>query len=412
MKKGIHYAWVILACCCVMMMVGIGIFNSCAGIFFMPVSKELGIGVGQLSLYITIQSLVSMFIMPFTGKLFNKVNIRVLLGGAFALLAVAFGAMSAAKAVWWFYICGALIGVACAFILYMPVPILINSWFKEKSGMAMGIAMAFAGVGAVIFNPIVNALVQSMGWRKGYIMTAVIGAVIVLPFVLFVVRSKPADKGLLPYGAKEGAAAAAVAEQLEGVPASKALKSTAFVMTALFAGVIIMGSGITSHIPGIAANYGFDTAIGATAASMLGVGVIIGKLLIGFFSDKLGPAKGIIVNLIAGCAGLVMVLFNGGSSILLYGGVILLGFGTCLGTVSPALVAKTAFGVRDYNVIYSYISTVSSLAGAISISLYGFVYDATSSYAIVLYILLGAFVLSGIFSTIAVKSAKKLERVK
>lgn len=412
MKKGIHYAWVILACCCVMMMVGIGIFNSCAGIFFMPVSKELGIGVGQLSLYITIQSLVSMFIMPFTGKLFNKVNIRVLLGGAFALLAVAFGAMSAAKAVWWFYICGALIGVACAFILYMPVPILINSWFKEKSGMAMGIAMAFAGVGAVIFNPIVNALVQSMGWRKGYIMTAVIGAVIVLPFVLFVVRSKPADKGLLPYGAKEGAAAAAAAEQLEGVPASKALKSTAFVMTALFAGVIIMGSGITSHIPGIAANYGFDTAIGATAASMLGVGVIIGKLLIGFFSDKLGPAKGIIVNLIAGCAGLVMVLFNGGSSILLYGGVILLGFGTCLGTVSPALVAKAAFGVRDYNVIYSYISTVSSLAGAISISLYGFVYDATSSYAIVLYILLGAFVLSGIFSTIAVKSAKKLERVK
>ncbi len=412
MKKGIHYAWVILACCCVMMMVGIGIFNSCAGIFFMPVSKELGIGVGQLSLYITIQSLVSMFIMPFTGKLFNKVNIRVLLGGAFALLAVAFGAMSAAKAVWWFYICGALIGVACAFILYMPVPILINSWFREKSGMAMGIAMAFAGVGAVIFNPIVNALVQSMGWRKGYIMTAVIGAVIVLPFVLFVVRSKPADKGLLPYGAKESAAAAAAAEQLEGVPASKALKSTAFVMTALFAGVIIMGSGITSHIPGIAANYGFSTAIGATAASMLGIGVIIGKLLIGFLSDKLGPAKGIIINLIAGCAGLVMVLFNGGSSILLYGGVILLGFGTCLGTVSPALVAKTAFGVRDYNVIYSYISTVSSLAGAISISLYGFVYDATSSYAIVLYILLGAFVLSGIFSTIAVKSAKKLERVK
>lgn len=412
MKKGIHYAWVILACCCVMMMVGIGIFNSCAGIFFMPVSKELGIGVGQLSLYITIQSLVSMFIMPFTGKLFNKVNIRVLLGGAFALLAVAFGAMSAAKAVWWFYICGALIGVACAFILYMPVPILINSWFREKSGMAMGIAMAFAGVGAVIFNPIVNALVQSMGWRKGYIMTAVIGAVIVLPFVLFVVRSKPADKGLLPYGAKEGAAVAAAAEQLEGVPASKALKSTAFVMTALFAGVIIMGSGITSHIPGIAANYGFSTAIGATAASMLGIGVIIGKLLIGFLSDKLGPAKGIIINLIAGCAGLVMVLFNGGSSILLYGGVILLGFGTCLGTVSPALVAKTAFGVRDYNVIYSYISTVSSLAGAISISLYGFVYDATSSYAIVLYILLGAFVLSGIFSTIAVKSAKKLERVK
>ena len=409
MKKGIHYAWVILACCCVMMMVGIGIFNSCAGIFFMPVSKELGIGVGQLSLYITIQSLVSMFIMPFTGKLFNKVNIRVLLGGAFALLAVAFGAMSAAKAVWWFYICGALIGVACAFILYMPVPILINSWFKEKSGMAMGIAMAFAGVGAVIFNPIVNALVQSMGWRKGYIMTAVIGAVIVLPFVLFVVRSKPADKGLLPYGAKEGAAAAAASEQLEGVPASKALKSTAFVMTALFAGVIIVGSGITSHIPSIAANYGFSTTTGAVAASVLGIGVIIGKLLIGFLSDKIGPSKGVIVNLIAGLA---MVLLSGGSSVLLYAGVILLGFGTCLGTVSPALVAKTAFGVRDYNVNYSYISIISSLAGAISISLYGFVYDATNNHAIVLYILLGAFVFSGIFSSIAVKSAKRLECVK
>ena len=99
MKKPTHYAWIILVCCCVMMAVGIGIFNSCADIFFMPVSQELGIGVGQLSLYITIQSLVSMFIMPFTGKIFNKVNIRVLLGGAFTLQALAFGAMSVAKAV-------------------------------------------------------------------------------------------------------------------------------------------------------------------------------------------------------------------------------------------------------------------------------------------------------------------------
>lgn len=410
MKKGPHYAWLILASCCAIMMVGVGIFNSCAGVYFAPVSKELGVGIGQISVYITIQSLVSMVILPFTGKLFNKFDILILLTSAFVLLAVAFGCMSLANSVIVFYVCGALIGIACAFIIYMPVPILINSWFQKKSGLAMGIATSFAGVGAAVFTPIANALVQNLGWRLAYVALAAIGAVLILPFTIFVVRTKPADKGLAPYGAEENASSKANVTVLEGVATSTALKSVSFWVLAVFAALVIMGSGITTHVPGIAGSFGFSPAMGATAGSALAIGVIAGKLLIGPMSDKFGPTKAVWVNLLAGVVGLFLILFNGGSFVQMLLGSGMLGMATCTGTIAPALITKAAFGTKDYNVIYSYISTVSSLAGAVSISLFGFIYDATNSYIPVLYILVAAFVIAGLAGTVSIISSKRLAR--
>lgn len=410
MKKGPHYAWLILASCCAIMMVGVGIFNSCAGVYFAPVSKELGVGIGQISVYITIQSLVSMVILPFTGKLFNKFDILILLTSAFVLLAVAFGCMSLANSVIVFYVCSALIGIACAFIIYMPVPILINSWFQKKSGLAMGIATSFAGVGAAVFTPIANALVQNLGWRLAYVALAAIGAVLILPFTIFVVRTKPADKGLAPYGAEENASSKANVTVLEGVATSTALKSVSFWVLAVFAALVIMGSGITTHVPGIAGSFGFSPAMGATAGSALAIGVIAGKLLIGPMSDKFGPTKAVWVNLLAGVVGLFLILFNGGSFVQMLLGSGMLGMATCTGTIAPALITKAAFGTKDYNVIYSYISTVSSLAGAVSISLFGFIYDATNSYIPVLYILVAAFVIAGLAGTVSIISSKRLAR--
>ena len=52
-KGGFHYGYVIVFCCCLIMGVIVGLVMSCAGIFYKPVSTELGVSVGTFGLYMT-----------------------------------------------------------------------------------------------------------------------------------------------------------------------------------------------------------------------------------------------------------------------------------------------------------------------------------------------------------------------
>lgn len=46
-----HYGFVIVFCCCLMMGINVGIAFSCAGIFYKPVSASLGVSIGTFGIY-------------------------------------------------------------------------------------------------------------------------------------------------------------------------------------------------------------------------------------------------------------------------------------------------------------------------------------------------------------------------
>ena len=52
-----HYAWVILICCCLIQAGGSGAVASCLGLYVVPVCEEFGIGNAAFSLYLTIQNI-------------------------------------------------------------------------------------------------------------------------------------------------------------------------------------------------------------------------------------------------------------------------------------------------------------------------------------------------------------------
>lgn len=67
-----HYGYVIVACCCLMMGVNVGISFSCAGIFYRPVSESLGIPVGEFGIYMSIMYITSTIFLPFAGRLLER----------------------------------------------------------------------------------------------------------------------------------------------------------------------------------------------------------------------------------------------------------------------------------------------------------------------------------------------------
>ena len=65
-----------------------GGINSSGALFLTPVSEDLDIGMGSLTLYFSVSSIVTMLFLPIAGKMMAKYDIRLLLIAGVILQAV------------------------------------------------------------------------------------------------------------------------------------------------------------------------------------------------------------------------------------------------------------------------------------------------------------------------------------
>ena len=169
MIKKIHHCWWIMISCCLIMACGLGLLFNCAGIFLVPVSETLGVGRGPLSFYLTIMNIVMTLTLPLAGKILSKHHIGHVLTICYAVNYALFASLAFANSIIHFYVVGVIMGFCSAFSMIMPVPIIINSWFKKKLGVVMGLVLAFSGIGGVVFNLIGSLVIEHYSWRIGYL---------------------------------------------------------------------------------------------------------------------------------------------------------------------------------------------------------------------------------------------------
>lgn len=160
-----HYGYVIVACCCLMMGVNVGISFSCAGIFYRPVSESLGIPVGEFGIYMSIMYITSTIFLPFTGRLLERYSSRWLFAANAAAMGLIYISMGLYDSVWEFYIAGGLLGITLAFLLYLSFPTLVNRWFRSRIGFMIGICSAASGIGGMLLNPLAGWMITEWGWR-------------------------------------------------------------------------------------------------------------------------------------------------------------------------------------------------------------------------------------------------------
>lgn len=387
MNKKFHYAYAIVASCIAITCLPCALVLSCAGIFFTPVSEFFGVPRASFTLYFSILNIMMMLTLPMAGNHLSKLDTRKVLSGATILAGLGLIGMSRGNSMPWFYVCGAIMGVGMAPLIYLAVPTLINAWCVKRVGFFVGLCMAFTGIGGVIFNPLGTALIQSgpEGWRTAYLVFGLITLVGTLPFTLFVVRSKPEDKGLLPYGAGEVADAAEVkpAEVTSGVPASVAMKTPAFYALAVFCGVITLNQTIYQFLASYATSFA-DTlptiaAASGVVASAAMAGQAIGKVVLGVINDK-SVKLGIFFGLGCGAVGVLLMWFMPSPLVVLLVGAFLFGVVYAMTTVQTPLLVRSVFGSADYTNIYSRISMVGSLMSAVAAVFWSFVIDSPGGF--------------------------------
>lgn len=380
-RRGMHYGFIIVACCCLMMGINVGLTFSCAGIFYKPVSESLGVPVGEFGIYMSVMYITSTLMLSVAGGMLEKWNARWIFTGSSLLMGLTFLAMGFFNNVWEFYIAGGVLGLTLAFLLYLSYPTLVNRWFRAKMGLMIGICCAASGIGGMLFNPMAGWIITHYGWRWGYISFGLIILIIVTPLLALLLRNNPEDKGLLPYGADSTQTTAKKTSNPvndnSGVKFGDAIKMPVFYGVVLFAFLMMGISTLNLFIPGYVTEHAFSLEQASLTAAVVMAGVTIGKLALGWVNDR-NCTAGVMITTVAGAVGLLVLLIGTSGITIILTGAFLFGWAYAGVTVQTAMLTRKVFGQRDYSRIFSIISTALAAGGALASAGWGLLADATS----------------------------------
>ena len=154
-----HYAFFILIMSGLLLGFSRGGLMNSGGLFLTPVSNDLNVNMGVLTIYFSISSLVLMLALPILGKLISKINIKLLIISSVILQGGIFACFGLLSNVWGFYILSIPMAIGTAIPCHILGPVIINSWFKKNTGLAMGIMMAISGGVSALLQPQITSLI-------------------------------------------------------------------------------------------------------------------------------------------------------------------------------------------------------------------------------------------------------------
>ena len=385
LKEKVHYGWVVTFGGLLIMFTIGGIAWNCVSAFIKPVCADLGFTRQAMSMNSTITSVIGMTISLSWGYILKHFSLKKLMRMAVFALPLGYVGYSFCSSIWMFYACSVLVGFSLCLVMNLPLSMILTNWFEEKRGQAMGIAFMGSGLGGMLFIPIISNMIESMGWRFTYRFAAAVMFVSAFIAIFFLIKIRPQEMGLKPYGWEkhhgQGAENSGEEPILEGPLFSELAKTSRFWLLAFCISASNSAVGCVNQFlqPHLTDNgYAVQTAALIVSA---GMGLLaIGKIGLGVVFDKMGIRIGTLFSLGIGLLGLIGMINCG--SWLGVGAAILLGqgIGCSFGTVGVPIVARTLFGERDYATNYGVISAIGSVCNSISPMLNGAAYDRFGSY--------------------------------
>jgi MFS family permease len=202
----LHYAWIVAGVTFFVLLATAGI-RATPAILMVPLEHEFGWTRAGIASAIAINIALFGLIGPFAASFIDRYGLRRMVLGALALLTAGVALSSTMHAQWQLTLFwGVLVGAGTGVTAMVLAAIVVNRWFDERRGLVLGMLSAANATGQLVFLPVLARLVTAHGWRSAT-YTVAAAAAIVFVVVLFLLRDKPSDLGLLPYGATNAVAA-------------------------------------------------------------------------------------------------------------------------------------------------------------------------------------------------------------
>lgn len=157
-----------------LLMLTMSLLSTALSFFVAPVCEDLGFGRGSFTLYYSLMVAAGAVSASFLGTYMNKKGVQgvVLLSGIWCGLGLV--GFSFSSQLWMFYILGAAMGLFGSTCIYLAANVVVQQSYSSKHVSAiLGIVMAGAGIGGVIWSNLVPQIIENFGWRFGYRMLGI-----------------------------------------------------------------------------------------------------------------------------------------------------------------------------------------------------------------------------------------------
>jgi len=396
-SKQLFYGWWVVLASAIGLFWCVPIAVYSFSVFFKPLMGHFDAGRGAVSLAFTLQLIAGALCAAPMGWLSDRYGPRrvILVSTAFFASILLANRMFSGSIVQFYGFC-VLMGFAIQGVGPIPYGSMISHWFDRRRGLALGLTMLGIGLGAVIIPSLAQTLIARFGWNTAY---SILGASVLLicwPILGYFLKEKPQHLGLLPDGASSEAERGEGVRQ--GLTAREAWKSADFwLMLCAFTLVSASVQGCVVHIAPMLNDRHLGARSAALGSSLIGAGVMIGRVGIGYLLDRASAARLASILFAASAAGIALLLL--GNSVGAFAGVFLVGLG--LGAeidLMPYLTSRY-FGLLNFGKVYSSLFAAFTLAGALGPLIMGAGFDRTGSYRDPLIVFLVAVVVAAILMT-------------
>ena len=380
MCKKIFYGWYMVVACVLIAAAGIG-FHNTASIFIRPVTEDLGLSRGEFTFFRTIIVIFGAALLPLYGKIAQRFSIKKVMLVGTTVSSLSLVGYALCTYLWQFYLVAVINGLFVNASHFMMIGILIGRWFKDKRGLALGIAFAGSGFGAAIMVPLASWIIEIAGWRWGFGFSGMAALVVLIPTILLLVKESPESMGLSPYEKEnDGNNSPAIDHKVKGLTLSEAWKTPAFWLLAIaLLGISISASAPNAHTAPYLGDLGYPVYVVSAVVSLTMIVLTGGKIIMGHVFDRFGTMfGGIILGVFCVLSPVFALLAVHPTAPWLH--AIFLGLASTGFSIPVNIFALKFFGEKDFPAILSILSMIMAFGAAFSPPGMGLVYDFVGNY--------------------------------
>jgi len=317
----IHWAWIILFISFINLFVNYGIRLGYS-VVLPEMIRTLGFSRRQAGDIFNAYFLTYILLSLFAGNLTDRLGARKIIPMFGVVLGIGTLLMGTSASFWQASMFFGIVGMGAA-AMWTPIIALVQRWFAVKRrGMALGILSTGFGLGFASMGKLFPIIVAEWSWRYCWYFLG-IAALIMVSVNLFFLRSKPEDKGLVPWGTPVGEIIPT--PQATGSRAVKTRYSEILTVPRFwilgFSYLLVAGSlyiPTTFMVDYARYELGFPYERASLLATIHGIGQIIGVLSIGMISDYIGRRMTILLSNLCIGVSIVCIVASGGNQAWLF----------------------------------------------------------------------------------------------
>ncbi len=385
-QRGIHYGWIVAGVTFLTMLV-MSAALGLPGAMLLALGQEFGWTTEEVSSSLALRFALFGLIGPFAALLMERFGLRVVICVSLTLVGGGMALATQASALWHLFVLwGLVLGLGTGMTALVLGAVVANRWFTARRGLVIGLLTASSATGQLAFLPFAAWMIQEWGWRSA-VVPVVIACSAVLVLALLLMRNRPSDVGLAPFGETGPAVAPAAAPAMSITTPFIALWEAAqnpvfWILAATFFICGLSTNGLVqTHFISLCSDYGLAAVPAASVLAMMGAFDFIGTILSGWLSDRYDNRK--LLFWYYGLRGLSLMWLPY-SDFTLYGlSLFAMFYGLdWIATVPPTVKLTAAtFGPQRVGMVFGWIFAAHQLGAAVAAYGAGFIRTQMQSYS-------------------------------